>query len=123
MNENTVEFTSMNEAQDFMNAIMANPAIVIAASGSASSRNSGGGVGQTIYAAFFFPPMRLTKAHLSDGNKRIAIMLALTLLGMKRFVLDGHDLTEAEDKAVCLLIEFIVCKDTATGGSGPLPRE
>lgn len=54
MNENTVEFTSMNEAQDFMNAIMANPAIVIAASGSASSRNSGGGVGQTIYAAF--PP-------------------------------------------------------------------
>lgn len=67
--------------------------------------------------------MRLTKAHLSDGNKRIAIMPALTLLGMKRFVLDGHDLTEAEDKAVCLLIEFIVCKDTATGGSGPLPRE
>ena len=46
-----VEFTSMNEAQDFMNAIMANPAIVIAASGSASSRNSGG-VGQTIDAAF-----------------------------------------------------------------------
>ena len=121
MNENTVEFTSMNEAQDFMNAIMANPAIVIAASGSASSRNGGGGVGQTIYAAF--PTMRLTKAHLSDGTKRIAIMPALTLLGMKRFVLDGHDLTEAEDKAVCLLIEFIVCKDTATGGSGPLPRE
>lgn len=50
-------------------------------------------------------------------------MPALTLLGMKRFVLDGHDLTEAEDKAVYLLIEFVVCKDMTTGGSGPLPRE
>lgn len=60
---------------------------------------------------------------LSDGNKRIAIVPALTLLGMKRFVLDGHDLTEAEDKVVCLLIEFVVCKDMTTGGSVPLPRE
>lgn len=77
-----VEFTSMNEAQDFMNAIMANPAIVIAASGSASSRNSGEGVEQTTYAAF--PTMHLTKAHACrTGTKRIAIMPALTLLGMK----------------------------------------
>ena len=72
----------MNEAQDFMNAIMANRAIVIAASGSASSRNSGGERrtdyrrGVPHYASHQGP-------RLSDGNKRIAIMPALTLLGMK----------------------------------------
>ena len=57
-----VEFTSMNEAQDFVNAIMANRAIVIAASGSASSRNSGGGASNRLYTRPF-PTMRLTKAH------------------------------------------------------------
>lgn len=79
------------------------------------------GVEQTIDAAF--PHASHQGPRLSDGNKRIAIMPALTLLGMKRFVLDGHDLTEAEDKAVCLLIESVVCKDMTIGGSGPLPRE
>lgn len=117
-----VESTSMNEAQNFMNAIMANRAIVIATPGSASSRNSGGGASDRLYTRRSHHASH-QGPRLSDGNKRIAIVPALTLLGMKRFVLDGHDLTEAEDKAVYLLIEFVVCKDMTTGGSGPLPRE
>lgn len=76
-----VESTSMNEAQDFMNAIMANPAIVIAASGSASSRNSGG-ASNRLYARRSSHASR-QGPRLSDGNKRIAIVPALTLLGMK----------------------------------------
>lgn len=80
-----------------------------------------GSVEQTIDVAFYVSHQG---PRLSGGNKRIAAVVpASTLPGMKRFVLDGHDLTEAEDKAVCLLIEFVVCRDMATGGSGPLPRE
>lgn len=111
----------MNEAQDFMNAIMANPAIVIAASGSASSRNSGG-VLNRLYTRRS-PPCVSPRPTPVGREQKDRYRARLDASRDEAFVLDGHDLTEAEDKAVCLLIELVVCKDMATGGSGPLPRE
>ncbi|MBO7664940.1 MAG: hypothetical protein J6S33_00095 [Aeriscardovia sp.] len=117
-----VEFTSMNEAQNFMNAIMANPAIVIATSGSASSRNSGGGASNRLYTRRS-PPCVSPRPTPVEREQKDRYRARLDASRDEAFVLDGHDLTEAKDKAVCLLIEFVVCKDMTTGGSGPLPRE
>ena len=79
------------------------------------------GVEQTICAAF--PPCVSPRPTPVGREQKDRYRARLDASRDEAFVLDGHGLTEAEDKAVCLLIEFVVCKDMTTGGSGPLPRE